>query len=69
MRGSATQFKIEAPARAQLRLLRDGTVIARQTGRVLEWMDSSPGVYRAEASRFFRLANRPWIYSNPIYVR
>ncbi len=69
VRSSATQFKIETPARAQLRLLRDGKVIARQTGRVLEWMDSSPGVYRAEASRFFRLANRPWIYSNPIYVR
>lgn len=48
VRGGATQFRIEAPARAQLRLLRDGKVIARKTGRVLEWMDTSPGVYRAE---------------------
>ena len=68
-RSSATRFRIKAPAPAQLRLLRDGNVVARGTGRILEWMDTSPGVYRAEASRFFRLANRPWIFSNPIYVR
>ena len=69
VRGGATQFRIEAPAPAQLRLLRDGKVIARQTGRVLQWMDTAPGVYRAEASRFYRWANRPWIFTHPIYVR
>lgn len=64
-----TRFLIEAPGPAQLRLLRDGSVVASAYGRVLEHMDVAPGVYRAEAHRRFRLALRPWVFSNPIYVR
>ncbi len=69
IRGSVSRFRIETPSAATLRLFRDGKLIAQGRGRVLERMDAEPGVYRAEAHRPFRLALRPWIYSNPIYVR
>jgi hypothetical protein len=50
-------------------LLRNGKVVATHTGESLDHPADGPGVYRVEA--WLKLADeeRPWIYSNPIYVR
>ena len=68
-RRGATRFEVRCPAPGTIRLLRDGRVIAQELGRALDHTAIEPGVYRVEVYRFFRLANRGWIFSNPIYVR
>jgi len=64
-RGGALHFRVEAPVAAELRLLRDGGAVAAARGRELAAADDRPGVYRVEAT----LGGRPWVFSNPIYVR
>jgi len=57
------------PAEALLRLYRNGEQCAEMTARAGTWPVSQPGVYRVEA--YVKLVGelRPWIFSNPIYVR
>ncbi len=62
-------FLIQSPLSADLRLLRDGQEIARVTGTRLERDSPEPGVYRVEAWLDVAGEPRPWIYSNPIYLR
>jgi hypothetical protein len=50
---------------ASIRLLRDGAEVARTDAAELAHEVGQPGVYRVEV----QLRNRPWIYSNPVYVR
>ena len=68
-RRGATKFEVSCPATAQIKLLRNGKVIAAATGKKLEHTAAEPGAYRVECYRPFRLLNRGWIFSNPIYVR
>jgi hypothetical protein len=63
-------FFVETPQRAEIRLLRDGVPVARQIGTSISHAADKPGVYRVEVYcrvPFFGL--RPWIFSNPIYLR
>ena len=53
------------PRPAELRLLRDGAVIAAVDATWLDHAATQPGVYRVEA----RLGKHTWIVSNPIYLR
>ena len=53
------------PAPATLTLFRDGRPIAVTIGDYWQVPITQPGAYRLEASRH----NKPWIFSNPIYVR
>ena len=53
------------PAPAQLALFKDGRRIASTTAAAWEVPVTQPGAYRLEAARH----NKPWIFSNPIYVR
>jgi PHP domain len=58
------------PARAYVRILRDGALWREATGRVHEFPAGGPGVYRAEVyRRSFTGRLKGWIFSNPIYVR
>jgi hypothetical protein len=68
-RRGVVNFKISTPQTANIRLLRDGAVVAQRHGRALEFTTVEPGVYRVEVYRTFRLRSRGWIFSNPIYVR
>ncbi len=67
-REGALIFQVEAPAPADVRLLRDGQVVARASGQHLEFTTGVPGVYRVEVYRRYRWRQRGWIFSNPIYV-
>lgn len=58
-------FRIHTPANGRIRLVRDGAAIAESDGDTLTADAHDPGVYRAEVS----LNGRPWIFSNPIYLR
>jgi hypothetical protein len=57
------------PVACHIRLLRNGKVIADVERDELEQAVESPGVYRVEGWLKLDGEDRPWIYSNPIYVR
>ncbi|MBI4532020.1 MAG: PHP domain-containing protein [Candidatus Latescibacteria bacterium] len=54
-----------APRSGIVTILRDGVPLREIRGTGETFPLDTPGVYRAEV----RLHERPWIYSNPIYVR
>jgi len=51
-----------------VRLLRDGEVVAAETGDSLRFESVQPGAYRVAVDRRARGRQRAWIFSNPIYV-
>lgn len=57
------------PREAELRLIRDGRLERRLTGRTLEERTDEPGVYRVEAHLDRGGRTRTWILSNPVYLR
>jgi hypothetical protein len=66
--GDGVQFEISSPLPADLRLLKDGQVIARNRGKTLGHITHESGVYRAEAYRRHLFKTRGWVFTNPIYV-
>jgi hypothetical protein len=56
---------VTCPAKADIRLLRDGQEIASTHGTDLEAAANEVGVYRVEV----HLEGLPWVFSNPLYVR
>jgi hypothetical protein len=52
----------------RLRLLRNGEEVRRVEGAELEYEATEPGVYRVEAWVRLGEEERPWIYTNPVYV-
>lgn len=67
----AAGLKLSArlPLPARLRLLRYGREVAQSNGREMDCPVSEPGAYRLEAWLQLDGEWRPWILSNPIYVR
>jgi hypothetical protein len=65
----AWTLRASAPEEARLVLLRNGRIVTQADGSELEHEVSAPGAYRIEAHRHWRQRERPWIYSNPIYLR
>lgn len=62
-------LRAELPRPARMVLRRDGEAIDEINGRSLAVAVGDPGVYRIEAWLHRRGRDRPWIYSNPIYLR
>jgi hypothetical protein len=62
---SSQTLHARLPRTGELRLLRDGAVIAAVDAAQLDHETAQAGVYRVEA----RLRGRTWIVSNPIYLR
>ncbi len=65
-------LRVKANQAAQIRLLRNSVEVKREeSADTLSFEPKEPGVYRVEV--WFKLERtgetRPWIYSNPIYVR
>jgi len=63
------ELQVTCPQPAELRLVRDGQVVARAQGRRLTLVTHQEGVYRVEAYRQYAGRRCGWIFSNPIYVR
>jgi hypothetical protein len=57
------------PVECHIRLLNSGKIISEKKGESLEFVVESPGVYRVEGWLDVGGERRPWLYSNPIYVR
>jgi hypothetical protein len=62
-------LRAEAPLAGRFKLMRDGRLAAEQNGPTLEFLVDKPGVYRVEVWLNLAGEDRPWILSNPIYVR
>jgi len=61
---------MKTPHKGEIRLLKDGVILNTWTGLRASYEVEEGGVYRVEVYRrvpFFGL--RPWIFSNPIYLR
>jgi len=56
---------LHSPIQAQWRILCDGEPLAEQEGNELTTRAPRAGVYRVEG----RIAGRPWVFTNPIYLR
>jgi hypothetical protein len=52
----------------EIRLLRNGQEVRREEGAGLRYEAREPGVYRVEVWLALGAEQRPWIYSNPVYV-
>jgi len=69
VRAAAVILEVETPGPGEIRLLRNGHVVARARGTSLRHTTADAGVYRVEVWRTFRGRKRGWIFSSPIYVR
>ena len=70
IRQGATLLETKLPGPGKLRLVRDGHVVKEENRRsALQWDVDLPGVYRIEAQQYVSGRWRPWIYSNPIWVK
>ncbi len=63
-----TRLLAGLPAPAKIRLLHGGKVIQETTGEDFNFVVREPGAYRLEAWLTLDGEDRPWIYSNPIYL-
>jgi hypothetical protein len=59
----------EAPLEGRFKVIRDGKLALEQTGPAIDFAVESPGVYRVEVWLNVAGEDRPWILTNPIYVR
>ena len=68
-----TKLKVKTPVAGRVNLFKDGTLIADESGvTVKDFPVTERGVYRVEVylPQLGKLAaGKPWIISNPIYVR
>jgi hypothetical protein len=63
-------FMISVPRKGEIRLLKDGKLEKAWQGREAVYRVKEKGVYRIEVYRHvFPFGWRPWIFSNPIYLR
>jgi len=64
-----TRIAAFTPLPAKLKLIHHGEVVKETTGTNLTFVPKEPGPYRLEAWLTVDGEERPWIYSNPVYVR
>ncbi len=65
----AMKLRVATPLVCTLKLIHNGNVILTTQSDKLEFEPKTKGVYRVEAWLEVDGEQRPWIYSNPIYVR
>ena len=62
-------LKVGLPGKGKIRVVRDGTLFGEEIGRVMKCNIEKRGIYRVEVYLKVLGKYRPWIFSNPIYVR
>jgi hypothetical protein len=67
--GHNLSLEVTSPLKAELRLLKDGQLVAVTNGKELQYSGSESGVYRVEAYRRHLFQRRGWVFTNPVYVR
>jgi hypothetical protein len=67
--GDGIKLRAATPVVCTLKLFNNGSVIKSAQSDHLEFAPQAKGVYRIEAWLEIDGEQRPWIYSNPIYVR
>jgi hypothetical protein len=66
----AGDFLISLPHDGEIKLLKDGKLEKKWRSREVVYRVADRGVYRIEVYRYaFPFGWRPWIFSNPIYLR
>ncbi len=65
---NTTRLDASLPLPAKIKLIHNGAVVAEANDFKFSFIVKEPGAYRLEASLSADGENRPWIYSNPIYV-
>lgn len=63
------RLRAEAPLEGRFKLVCDGEVILDQQGASIDVPVERPGIYRVEVWISLAGEDRPWILTNPIYVR
>ena len=67
--GGGLMLSAATPVKCTMKLIRNGEVIQATSTNRLDFAPKTTGVYRIEAWLEVDGEQRPWIYSNPIYVR
>ena len=67
--GQSLRLHARLPEMAELRLLRNGRIVAQGRAAALSYDARDTGVYRVEAWKHRWGKPRGWIFSNPIYLR
>ena len=62
---SGVEIEVATPHKAKIGLVHDGRLLCSHVGQRLVGHAPAPGVYRAEVF----LEGRPWVFSNPLYLR
>lgn len=65
----ATRLEASVPVPAKLKLIHNGMVVAEAVDSKISFVAKEQGAYRLEAWLSAGGEDRPWIISNPIYVR
>jgi hypothetical protein len=63
------RIRVQTPLEGRIRIIRNGVQTEETVSRGMSHSVSRPGVYRVEVFLKIRDRWRPWIYSNPLYVR
>jgi hypothetical protein len=69
LKGNPAMLEAKIPRNGILRVLRDGALVAEEKKHYLQLEIDQPGVYRIEAQQMMFGFKKPWIFSNPIFVR
>ncbi|HST42938.1 MAG TPA: CehA/McbA family metallohydrolase [Conexibacter sp.] len=64
-RAGPGRLRVRLPRAADVRVLRDGALVAARAGAALDLDVADPGAYRVEA----RIGGRLWLLSNPVHLR
>jgi len=68
LRGEAL-LQVWVPERGKIRIIKDGDMCIESVGRDIRYAVSQRGIYRVEVYAKIWGRYRPWIFSNPVYVR
>jgi acetyl esterase/lipase len=64
-----TRMLVQTPIPARIKLFHNGALKEEQDGPHAQFETKTPGTYRVEAWLSVDGEDRPWIYSNPVYLK